>query len=92
MKNKIMEVAMSLIQGDEEIEADTPLMEAGITSTVAVGLLGATGLVARVCENRWLFDVRATCLRLSDELKRELPGISLPATQLGASKKLKAVA
>lgn len=41
VSKKIMEVAMSLIQGDDEIEVDTPLMEAGITSTVAVGLLGA---------------------------------------------------
>lgn len=55
VKKKILEVALSLIGGDEEdIEADTPLMEAGLTSTMAVGL--------------------------SDELKKDLPGINLPVT------------
>lgn len=55
VKKKILEVALSLTGADEEeIEADTPLMEAGLTSTMAVGL--------------------------SDELKKELPGINLPVT------------
>ncbi|CAJ1329725.1 unnamed protein product [Effrenium voratum] len=55
VQKKIMEVALALTGAPEdEIQIDTPLMEAGVTSTMAVGL--------------------------SDELKKDLPGIRLPAT------------
>ncbi|CAK9088032.1 Eukaryotic translation initiation factor isoform 4G-2 [Durusdinium trenchii] len=55
VKKKILEVALSLTgAAEDEIEVDTPLMEAGLTSSMAVGL--------------------------SDELKKDLPGINLPVT------------
>merc|ERR1719277_2750306 len=54
VKSKILELAGQIIGETDDIELDTPLMEAGLTSNSA-GLL-------------------------RDELSKDLPGLSLPAT------------
>jgi len=54
VKSKILELAGHIIGETDDIELDTPLMEAGLTSNSAV--------------------------LLRDELSKDLPGFSLPAT------------
>ena len=63
-------------------QADTPLMEAGLTSTSAVGFLAELLQVAAGCCTVRVMPMLnpVTFSRLRDELMKDLVGVNLPVT------------